>query len=159
MIAQSFPCPLCGHQYNPADHAACRTCPLNKSCSLVCCPACGHTTIDPARSRLAQWLTMLLPKQHQATAEQPGRAARSAAAGDARLWQNLSEVAVGSTARVLGFADRAAAYRERLQAYGIAPGRSIRVVQQLPVTVIQVDHTELAFEIELARGILIETIA
>jgi ferrous iron transport protein A len=44
----------------------------------------------------------------------------------------------------------------QLQAYGVAPGRWVKVVQQSPVTVIRVEHLDLAFEAEIARGIRVE---
>lgn len=42
-----------------------------------------------------------------------------------------------------------------LRAYGIAPGRELRVLQQQPETVIQVEFTELALEKEIARKIVV----
>ncbi len=44
----------------------------------------------------------------------------------------------------------------QLQAYGLIPGRKVRVVQQHPVTVVLADHTELALEGELAAGVLVK---
>lgn len=63
----------------------------------------------------------------------------------------LADVPTGCRARVVGFcpglpADRLA----YLQAYGLAPGYWVRVLQHNPVTVVQVEHTELALETELA---------
>ena len=40
-----------------------------------------------------------------------------------------------------------------LQAYGLTPGCLVRVVQHSPVTVVQVEQTELALESDLARQI------
>lgn len=40
-----------------------------------------------------------------------------------------------------------------LQAYGLVPGCLVRVVQHSPVTVVQVEQTELALESDLARQI------
>jgi Fe2+ transport system protein FeoA len=44
----------------------------------------------------------------------------------------------------------------QMQAYGLAPGRSVKVVQQSPVTVVRVEHLDLAFESDIARGIHVE---
>ena len=44
----------------------------------------------------------------------------------------------------------------RLQAYGVVPGNYLRIRQHRPVTVVQVDHTELAFESDLANAIFME---
>jgi Fe2+ transport system protein FeoA len=46
--------------------------------------------------------------------------------------------------------------REQLAAYGLAPGRRLRVLQHRPLTVVQVEHTELALEAAVAREIWIE---
>jgi Fe2+ transport system protein FeoA len=50
-------------------------------------------------------------------------------------------------------------HKSQLQAYGVIPGYALRLQQQKPVTVIQVDHTELAFEYDLAKRIFVEEIA
>jgi hypothetical protein len=47
-------CPMCGHHYDPSAHIGCQSCVLNKSCQLVCCPACGFKTVDPGKSTLAR---------------------------------------------------------------------------------------------------------
>lgn len=46
-----------------------------------------------------------------------------------------------------------------MQAYGVAPGRWVKVVQQSPVTVVRVEHLDLAFELDIARGIRVEAAA
>ncbi len=70
----------------------------------------------------------------------------------------LKEVLAGAWARITGFDGLPTAQRERLQAYGLAVGRPVRVVQHTPVTVVQVEHTELAFEAELAHGVRVEAL-
>jgi Fe2+ transport system protein FeoA len=44
----------------------------------------------------------------------------------------------------------------RLQAYGLIPGCRVQVLQVWPVIVVQVEHTELALENELAGQILVD---
>lgn len=46
--------------------------------------------------------------------------------------------------------------RAHLQAYGLIPGRCAKIIQHLPVLVVQVDHCELALEADLACLIEIE---
>lgn len=66
----------------------------------------------------------------------------------------LANVPPGERAIVAGFCERMNPERRaHLQAYGLVPGRAVQVVQQYPVTVLQVDHTELALEVELACGV------
>lgn len=67
----------------------------------------------------------------------------------------LSEAPAGCRVCMAGFAPEGVCWRERLQAYGVSPGREIEVVQQSPVTVIRVDHVELAFERSVSRDIII----
>lgn len=49
--------------------------------------------------------------------------------------------------------------REQFQAYGLVPGRRVCVMQHSPVTIIQVEHTHVAFESHLAVGIQVEPVA
>ena len=64
----------------------------------------------------------------------------------------LTNVRPGQRAQLRGFAPGMSSERfAHLQAYGLTPGRWIRVVQHAPVTVIQVENCELALEADLAR--------
>jgi len=69
----------------------------------------------------------------------------------------LPDVPPGGIARVVSIDASARGCRERLQAYGLAPGREVEVVQHAPVTVVRVDHVDLAFEAGIARGIIVST--
>ncbi len=69
----------------------------------------------------------------------------------------LTELSPGTRARILGFnSDLSPERRAILQAYGVLPGGEMWVRQHNPVTVIQVEHTELALEADLANAILVE---
>jgi hypothetical protein len=64
----------------------------------------------------------------------------------------LIDIRPGQRAQLRGFAPGLSAERfAHLQAYGLTPGRWIRVLQHAPVTVIQVEHCEIALEADLAR--------
>ncbi len=66
----------------------------------------------------------------------------------------LAEVPVGCEAEVVGFNPHIPSNRrDHLQAYGVRPGQCLKVVQHSPVTVVRVEHTELALETSLAREI------
>jgi Fe2+ transport system protein FeoA len=55
---------------------------------------------------------------------------------------------------VTGVDRLAAGLRERINAYGVVPGRRLEVVQRTAgVTIVRVGHVELAFEADLASGI------
>jgi Fe2+ transport system protein FeoA len=47
---------------------------------------------------------------------------------------------------------------EQLQAYGLASGYWVRVLQRTPVIVLQIDHLELAMEKSLAAQVIVEEI-
>jgi Fe2+ transport system protein FeoA len=69
----------------------------------------------------------------------------------------LADAEPGLKVRMVGFcpginADR----RAQLTAYGVSPGHFLQVIQHKPVTVVSIEHTELAMEIELACEILVE---
>jgi len=54
MSEELFRCPLCGFAFDAQANAACRQCPLTRNCPMICCPACGHVTLDPGRSILGR---------------------------------------------------------------------------------------------------------
>ena len=45
------------------------------------------------------------------------------------------------------------AQQEQLLAYGVAPARAVRVLQQRPLTIVMIDEVELALEAGVARRI------
>jgi len=57
---------------------------------------------------------------------------------------------------VLGYDHLADSQRQYLQAYGILPGRSVCVIARTPVTIVQVEQTELAFENEIAKRVIVQ---
>jgi len=73
--------------------------------------------------------------------------------------RTLADMPVGCRVFVRGFADTLPLERRAsLQAYGLAPGYSVRIMQHSPVTVIQVDNLELALEGNLAEQVQVEDI-
>jgi Fe2+ transport system protein FeoA len=145
-------CSMCGHVYDPAGADACAACPLHTGCAMTCCPACGYTAVDPHRSGLARWFAGILGGRAAS-----GRSDAQRAHADGPLPDlMLAELSPGEEASVVAFEGPAADRRAQLQAYGLVPGRRLRVVQQRPVTVLLVDHTELAIEGDLARGVKVQ---
>lgn len=68
----------------------------------------------------------------------------------------LPDIRPGSTTTVTGFvATIPPDTQERLLAYGLLPGQTLRVLAQKPLTVVQVEHTELALERELAHYVIV----
>ena len=70
--------------------------------------------------------------------------------------RSLADVPAGTLVRVVRLDELPPGWRERFLAHGLASGCQVRVLQHRPVTVIQIDNTELAFERELARAIMVE---
>jgi Fe2+ transport system protein FeoA len=149
MTALSFSCPLCGYAFDPATNAGCASCPLHSGCQIVCCPNCGHSTVDPRESRLARWATALLGRLGVGGA---GPAATPIAGGA----RPLTTISAPCLVRVVGVAPEGGERAERLRAYGLAPGATIEVIQQRPVTVVRIEHTELAVEAQIAGALLVE---
>ncbi len=138
-------CALCGHGFDPEAALACGSCPLRHGCPLVCCPACGHIDVDARQSRLVRLVTPLVHGRRARRRRPPGET-------------TLADIAPERSVIVLGFgAGIRAALREHFRAYGLVTGSTVRVVQQQPVTVIRIDHTELALERELATCVLVDT--
>ncbi len=140
-------CPICAFVFDPGANASCPTCPLNSGCTLVCCPNCGHDTVDPTRSTAVQLGARIGRLLRGGSRREPKHA----------VARTLAEVSPGERAIVAGLDGLEHHHREHLQAYGLVPGRPVHVIQHAPVTVVQVEHTEVAFEFPLARGIAVET--
>ncbi len=69
----------------------------------------------------------------------------------------LTDLETNSSAQIMGFAPSLSIkLKAHLQAYGIIPGNTLRVQQKRPVTVVQVEHTEIALESELAKTIYVK---
>lgn len=143
MTAWDIQCPMCGQQYASEEHQGCKSCPIQNNCTLVCCPACGYQTVNVRKSRFARFVQMLLPNKP-----------RRNPTGRGTIGTSLAEVPAGSRAQVLAFSeDFPADRRAYLQAYGLVPNYWVQVVQHSPVTIVRLDHLELALENDLARGI------
>lgn len=142
MIMETMTCSMCGYEFDPEDNQSCKSCPVQKSCHLFCCPNCGFETVSVQQSAIARFAARILNQQQQ-----------SATFGKI----SLAGVSPGKTARIVDF-DPAIPHNRKAQlhAYGINPGNSVRILQQSPITIIQIDHTEIALERILANSIIVE---
>ena len=69
----------------------------------------------------------------------------------------LADIPSGKSAFVRGFMPGLSDERRaHLQAYGIVPGHQIRILQTSPVTIIHIEHMELALEDGLAQQVQVE---
>lgn len=150
MTAISFSCPLCGHAFDPAANGGCASCPLSGGCRIICCPNCGHSTVDPRSSRLARWAEAAIGRMAGR------RTARAAATSRGPAGPIPLTEAPGGPALVAEVRPGGADAEGRLRAYGIAPGAQLQVIQQRPETVVRIERTELALEAELAALVMVE---
>lgn len=73
--------------------------------------------------------------------------------------RTLLDARPGTMATIAGFSgETLMETRERLLAYGLLPGQTLRILAQKPLTVLQIEHTELALERELAHCVAIDDI-
>lgn len=73
--------------------------------------------------------------------------------GRARI--SLAEAPPGSEVILLGYGQVDPAIAGSLRAYGLLPGRRVQVLAQQPVTIVQVEQTELALESQIARAVIV----
>ena len=155
-------CVTCGLTYSVSQgRDSCARCPLHEDCSTSCCPKCGTSNINPDKSRLARWLEKVLSKT--TPADEPVEAplaelveARQAQGSKTRAKQRtLADAPPGREVQVTGYGELNSSQRQHLQAYGLLPGRRVKVLSQRPVTIVQVEQTELAFERGVAARVLV----
>lgn len=146
MKKQRIRCSMCGQKYDPELHLACQNCPMHSGCDLVCCPNCGYQTIDPRRSKFIRLARFISRRRSSASnsIDQNGQ-------------MTLADVPPGSHAKVVRFkADFPPDRRAYLQSYGLVMDYWVQVVQHSPITIVRLDHLELALESELAGGIIVQ---
>lgn len=150
-------CTACGFRFDPAEHPGCASCPVHSGCATACCPNCGTSNINPSASRLARWVERLFNRKQPST-----QAGLSIPGGftnpDTSTGLTLDQVRSGRSVRVAGFGAIGAEQSRHLQAYGVLPGRKVKVLAQKPMTVLQIEQTELAIETIVAKAVRVEEI-
>src|SRR5690242_16913955 len=85
---------------------------------------------------------------------------RDAHAGNSRRYVSavltLADLQAGESARIACVQCAQAARCERLQAYGLAQGQVVTLLQVSPAIVLRVDETELALDTDMARCVQVE---
>lgn len=71
----------------------------------------------------------------------------------------LSEMQVGDLCEVVHIRPRHHTRLDRLGSYGLIPGSTIRLHQKKPSFVLQIDETDLALDVDVARDIYVRRIA
>ncbi|MEW6309129.1 MAG: ferrous iron transport protein A [Bacillota bacterium] len=70
--------------------------------------------------------------------------------------RRLHQLQVGQEGQVLAVDRTRPGRYQRLAAYGLFPGARVRVEQRFPVLVVEVGHTHLAMEPEVAADVTVE---
>lgn len=80
----------------------------------------------------------------------------TSAAAETNQPRSLAQAKTGQSVTIRTLDALSPAQRQHLQAYGLLPGRSVRVLAQRPVTIVLIEQTELAFETEIAKKVMVE---
>ncbi|MEO8286007.1 MAG: ferrous iron transport protein A [Chloroflexota bacterium] len=137
-------CAICGYEYDAALLTCHAACPLGAHCAVICCPRCGYSTVDPARSSFTKRLVGLI--QHRAA-----ETGKTEAGGATRLL-DLKPGQCGHVADVDGDSDTLL----QLSQYGLLPGTPIRLASKYPVPIVQVGQTDLAIDRSVAAHIFVD---
>lgn len=70
----------------------------------------------------------------------------------------LADLSAGEVVKVRRFGNLPPATLHHLRAYGVLPGREIRILAQRPLVIIQVEESELALEESIARQVFAEAV-
>ncbi len=138
-------CAMCGYQFDPTALGCHTSCPLSSGCAVVCCPRCGYSTVNPARSRLGEWTARLFGSRREAS---------TAASGCIPLLQ----LRPGQEARVVSLGDDDSSEALHLSLFGLFPGAPIRLRQTRPVPIVSLGETELALDRVVAAAIQVELV-
>ncbi len=151
--AASMRCGLCSYEFDPAQLTCHGACPLGAHCLVVCCPRCGYSTVNPARSPLAQRLVGALRLGTRAA--RAGARGAGVVVGDGGAAIRLLDLQPGQAGHVADVAE-AEDTLIQLSQYGLLPGTPIRLARKYPVPIIQVGQTDLALDRTLAARIYVD---
>jgi Fe2+ transport system protein FeoA len=136
-------CAMCGFEFEQADLTCHSACPLASACSVVCCPRCGYSTVDPRRTGLSRRVMHLFNRRAGAPAALPEGAVRLL---------DLPPGASGHVADVEGDPARLL----QLSQYGLLPGTPITLARTRPVPIVRIGQTDLALDRAVAAGVYVD---
>ncbi len=138
-------CAMCGYEFDEKSLVCHNACPLGSHCSVVCCPQCGYSTVDPQRSSVVRWVDRLF---HRA-------APTPSAAGPLPLLG----LRPGQAARVVDLGDGPPDQMLHLSHFGLLPGAPITLRQTRPTPIVRVGETDLALDTRVAASIQVEVVS
>lgn len=136
-------CQLCAYEFDETQLRCHTSCPFNEHCAIICCPNCGYQTVNDSKSKLAEMMRRILQSRARGK-----RAARCP----------LSQLSEGEAGRLVSIGSSKPNRVERLQIFGLIPGVRVILKQRYPEIILQVGHTELAVERDVAAEILVEVL-
>ena len=142
MTTKMITCSMCGHSFDPNEHQTCEACPLKSGCQLTCCPHCGYESVNIHGSRLARLFMRLTSR-------------KGAASNSENM--TLANAPLDHRLKIVEYTSSLPLEKQiHLQAYGLMSGCDVEVLQHAPVTIVRIDHTELALENNLAMDVQVD---
>lgn len=141
-------CAMCGYEYDTSLLTCHAACPLGANCSVVCCPRCGYSTIDPARSSFTQRLVAIFKKSAPST--EPRFANE-----ETRSATRLLDLKPGQSGHVADVGGETNTLLQ-LSQYGLLPGTPIMLARKYPVPIVRVGQTDLALDRSVATHIFVD---
>lgn len=139
-------CAMCGYDFDETGLACHQSCPISSGCAVICCPRCGYSTVDPARSTVSSWLQRVFKKRPRA--DQP--------AGEGAI--PLLSLRPDQPARVVALGEGHPDELLHLSHFGLMPGIPIQLRQLRPVPIIRIGETDLALDRAVAAEISVEVV-
>src|ERR1041385_8392172 len=137
-------CQLCAYEFDETQLRCHTSCPFNEHCAIICCPNCGYQVVDYSKSKLAETVRRILQRNTKSQ-----RSERPACCP-------LNQLIVGEAGKLVSIESNKANRVERLQIFGLIPGAQVILRQRYPEFILQVGHTELTVERDVAAEIFIE---
>jgi len=140
-------CSFCGYEFNEANAAGCKSCPLQANCGKIKCPNCGFEM--PQENLVWKWF----------------RRRRGGAGAGKRHGQHkkvcpegmtLSQLEPGKEAVVSHIDTRNKSTLNKLMALGILPGVRVIMIQKFPTYVFQVGNTRVTADEQLVNTIMVQ---
>jgi Fe2+ transport system protein FeoA len=136
---------MCGYEFDPSQLTCHGACPLGAHCMVICCPRCGYSTVDPARSTFTRRLIGILTR---------GRTA-AAAGGEGEGAVPLLALRPGQGGHVADVGAESETMHH-LSQYGLLPGTPISLARKHPVPIVRVGQTDLALDRSVAARIFVD---
>lgn len=155
-------CAMCGYEFEQSELICHSACPLGAHCMVVCCPRCGYSTVDPARSSLTRRLFHLFQVRN-GEFEMQNKGESDSIPHSIPYSIRLLDLKPGQSGHIADAGDgegekavRNGAALAHLSQYGLLPGTPVLLTQKRPVPIVRVGQTELALDHSVAAEIYVD---